>query len=245
MGTSGCSRRALQRHRTSGAQETEDPAEEDTMVNIHPPVTIEPAQRTAFYQLFEDDIIRAFLGMDSCLKISDKYLLAMVLAYFQRAGLRIEEYTRRNFFVALFLANDMEEDEHFKEQIYLWALGRTWYRQCWDFKRTRDMLWARMGYKALVTQSTCEQIMADNPSHWAWRRERKDHHGWAIRFYLRRPEEFCLRGPGNTPPQCPLCNIFEENARSSRQSQPARWEVIGNIVVPAGAALALHQHRGQ
>ncbi|KAM8939346.1 speedy protein 1-B-like [Pelodytes ibericus] len=160
----------------------------------------------AFYKLLEDDIIRGFLAMDTCLRTSDKYLLAMVLAYFRRAEMQVKEYNRMNFFVALFLANYVEEDEDFYQQIYPWALGRTWHQLLPQFRHVRDLLWIRLDHQAMVTRDTCEQIMAENPCHWAWARNRKDHHGWAIRWYLRTKEECIIRGPGSSPLLCHLCN---------------------------------------
>ncbi|CAH2330208.1 Hypothetical predicted protein, partial [Pelobates cultripes] len=57
-------------------------------------------QREAFYQLLDDAIVQAFLYTDEYFKSSDKYLLAMVMTYFQRAGLKKEECNRDNFFTA-------------------------------------------------------------------------------------------------------------------------------------------------
>ncbi|XP_009272278.2 PREDICTED: calpain-1 catalytic subunit [Aptenodytes forsteri] len=39
----------------------------------------------------EDDVVREFLSTDVCCRISDKYLLAMALTYFKRAGLPTSE----------------------------------------------------------------------------------------------------------------------------------------------------------
>ncbi|KAG8441214.1 hypothetical protein GDO86_006821 [Hymenochirus boettgeri] len=38
-----------------------------------------------------------------------------------------------------------------------------------------------MDYRAAVTRRCCEQAMAGNPIHWAWKRERREEHGWARR----------------------------------------------------------------
>ena len=46
--------------------------------------------------------------------ISDKYLIAQTFIYFTRCRFRPEEYTQTNFFLLLYLANDMEEDLDFK-----------------------------------------------------------------------------------------------------------------------------------
>ncbi|KAG8523812.1 Speedy protein E4, partial [Galemys pyrenaicus] len=45
------------------------------------------------------------------------YLLSMVIAYFSRAGLFSWQYQRIHFFLALYLANDMEEDNQAPKQV--------------------------------------------------------------------------------------------------------------------------------
>ena len=45
---------------------------------------------------------------------SDKYLIAQTFIYFTRCRFRPEEYTQANFYLLLYLANDMEEDLDFK-----------------------------------------------------------------------------------------------------------------------------------
>ena len=46
-------------------------------------------------------MVQEFLLIDICYRVSDNYLLAMVLAYFKRAHLTVEEFTKENFFIAL------------------------------------------------------------------------------------------------------------------------------------------------
>lgn len=46
-------------------------------------------------------MIQDFLLHDVCYRLSDRYLLAMVFAYFKRALLPTDEYTTKNFFIAL------------------------------------------------------------------------------------------------------------------------------------------------
>ncbi|XP_036611640.1 LOW QUALITY PROTEIN: speedy protein C-like [Trichosurus vulpecula] len=135
-----------------------------------------------FLNLLEDSYLQQFFATDLCFQISDKYLLAVALIYFQRAGLELSEYTHSNLFVALYLANDMEEDrEDPKYEILPWALGRGWWKLMPSFLRRRDQLWAWMGYQAAVSRHCCEEVMAREPSHWAWTRERPAHLGGACR----------------------------------------------------------------
>ena len=161
----------------------------------------------------------------------------MVLVYFRRANLQLSEYTHSNLFLALYLANDMEEDlEDPKSVIFLWALGQDWHHQVSDFLHQGDKLWARMGFRAVVRRQSCEevrpprltsipgwgkeagpptshlpsillvQVMAEEPTHWAWTRERHPHHGRAQRSYPKAQIPL-PRGPGLSPPHCPLCAL--------------------------------------
>ncbi|XP_042813518.1 speedy protein C isoform X4 [Panthera tigris] len=123
----------------------------------------------AFLSLLEHSFLQEFLSRDPCFQISDKYLLAMVLVYFRRANLKLSEYTHSNLFLALFLANDMEEDlEDPKCVIFLWALGKDWRRQVADFLHQRDKLWARMGFRAMVSRQCCEELVSQWPKTPWW-----------------------------------------------------------------------------
>uniref|UniRef100_A0A8D1F878 REJ domain-containing protein n=1 Tax=Sus scrofa TaxID=9823 RepID=A0A8D1F878_PIG len=162
-------------------------------------------QLQAFLSLLEHSYLQDFLSKDPCFQISDKYLLAMVLVYFRRANLKLSEYTLSNLFLALYLANDMEEDlEDPKCVIFPWALGRDWHHRVSYFLQQRTKLWARMGFRAFVSRQSCEEVMTKEPTHWAWTRERRPHHGRAQRSYPKAQIPL-PRGPGLSPPHCPLC----------------------------------------
>ncbi|XP_044141720.1 speedy protein 1-A-like [Bufo gargarizans] len=167
----------------------------------------QPEERAAFFTLLEDEHIQYFLARDSCLKISDKYLLAMVLTYFRRANLRTEEY-RTYFFPSLFLANQFEEEEFFRREIYPWALGLMWMIQKKQLHHLRNQMLIRMGFRAWVERETCDLIMAQDPDHCAWKRERKVHHSWAIRQCRRDDVDFTITGTWITPAPCSLCNTI-------------------------------------
>ncbi|KAM4048282.1 speedy protein 1-B-like [Anomaloglossus baeobatrachus] len=52
----------------------------------------QPEERAAFFKILEEEYIKCFLARDSCFKISDKYLLAIVFTFFRRAGLHTAQY---------------------------------------------------------------------------------------------------------------------------------------------------------
>ncbi|XP_006901585.1 PREDICTED: speedy protein C [Elephantulus edwardii] len=165
-----------------------------------------------FLNLLENSYLQEFFSQDPCFMISDKYLLAMVLVYFRRARLPLCDYTPRSFFLALYLANDMEEDlENPKCEIFPWALGKDWRYWVVDFLHQRERLWARMGFRAAVSRECCEEVMAKEPTHWAWTRARHPHHGAAQRRCPEAPVPL-PRGPGLSPPYCSLCSVRRESS---------------------------------
>jgi len=161
----------------------------------------------AFFKIFDDDVIQDFLWMDSCFILADKYLLAIIYTYFRRANMNRREYNRTNFFAALYLAHDMEEDnEDLKLEIYPWALGDQWRSQYFDFISHRDVLLQRMSYRAVVSKQTTDEVISLCPMHPIWKRDRKAHHGGAERVYPEDEDsEFFPRGPNSSPLSCVLC----------------------------------------
>ncbi|XP_068105599.1 speedy protein 1-B-like [Hyperolius riggenbachi] len=171
-----------------------------------PRISLKPEEWTAFCALVEEDYILQFLAWERCYKISDRYLLAVVLAYFLCAGLKTEEYGKY-FFPALFLANQMEEEEpDFRVQIYPWALGSTWQTRRSKLHQRRNELLLKLHFRARVSKETCDQLMEEHPDFWLWQRNRLQHHGWAIRYAKRYLEEVAVFPPGRGFRPCALCH---------------------------------------
>ncbi|XP_048840625.1 speedy protein A-like isoform X2 [Brienomyrus brachyistius] len=156
------------------------------------------------FALCSDDAqIYLFLKMDFCCKVSDKYLLAMTYIYFMRARLPL---TRMNFFVALYLANIMEEEEwRNRFEIFRWALGEHWRSQFRGFLQQKDQLWESMDYRAAVNRRCCEEVMAIAPSHSLWKRERNEYHSGAQRRYSGEGYLVPLASASTAIP-CTLCS---------------------------------------
>uniref|UniRef100_A0A2K5LW84 Speedy/RINGO cell cycle regulator family member E4 n=1 Tax=Cercocebus atys TaxID=9531 RepID=A0A2K5LW84_CERAT len=117
----------------------------------------------------EDPVIKRFLAWDKDLRMSDKYLLAMVIAYFSRAGLFSWQYQRIHFFLALYLANDMEEDSETPKQNIIYFLYRKNRSQIPSFHKRRFQFFYSMAW---VSLEELEEIQAYDPEHWVWARDR-------------------------------------------------------------------------
>ncbi|XP_028357908.2 speedy protein E4-like [Phyllostomus discolor] len=135
--------------------------------------TVLPEHHEAFARLLKDPVVKGFLEWDRSLRLTDKYLLAMVIAYFSRAGLFSWQYQRIHFFLALYLALDMEENYHApKEAIFSFLYGDSNCARRPLFHKLRFQFFRSMGYRAWVTKEECEEIHAFDPDLWVWKRDR-------------------------------------------------------------------------
>nr|XP_002723139.1 speedy protein E4 [Oryctolagus cuniculus]XP_051695019.1 speedy protein E4 [Oryctolagus cuniculus] len=131
-----------------------------------------PEHHAVFARLLEDPVVKRFLAWDKNLRVSDKYLLAMVVAYFSRAGLFSWQYQRLHFFIALYVASDMEEDNQASKQaIFAFLYGQS-RAQRPLFHKLRLQFIRSMGWQTRVTREECEEIQAYDPELWVWRRDR-------------------------------------------------------------------------
>ncbi|KAM5297472.1 speedy protein E4-like [Glossophaga mutica] len=202
--------------------------------------TVLPEHHEAFARLLKDPVVKGFLEWDRSLRLTDKYLLAMVIAYFSRAGLFCWQYQRIHFFLALYLALDMEEDYHApREAIFSFLYGDSNCARRPLFHKLRFQFFRSMGYRAWVTKEECEEIQAFDPELWVWRRDR------SLLSEIREPENPASgahytesgcsakggrdTGPQNTPTPSLTCNA--EKADGSAISTGRRFESKSNPLV--------------
>lgn len=218
-----------------GCEDVENENEDDLVTSISsstscsrrsppkkPKFVVTSEEMNEYFNLLHQNEIQHFLKRDACCLISDKYALAMVFTYFKRAKFNLQEYTKDHFYLALYLASDIEEDiDEYKYEIFPWALGTSWRSKFSGFLRRRDALLRRIGYRAIVSRKCCEEVMSFKSEHYAWKRERAEDHGGATRVYLiNRSKRFLMsksnleddelnlpRLPEESPRPCPLCLI--------------------------------------
>ncbi|MBZ3881852.1 Speedy protein E4A, partial [Sciurus carolinensis] len=117
-----------------------------------------PEHHEVFKRLLDDPVVKGFLTWDKNLRVSDKYLLSMVIAYFSRAGLFSWQYQRIHFFLALYLANDMEEDNQApKQDIFYFLYGQS-YALRPLFHKLRYQFICSMGWNTWVSLEECEEV---------------------------------------------------------------------------------------
>ncbi|XP_032128345.1 speedy protein E4-like [Sapajus apella] len=117
-----------------------------------------PEHHEAFNRLLEDPVVKRFLAWDKDLRISDNYLLAMVIAYFSRAGLFSWQYQCIHFFLALYLANDMEEDNQAPKQDTFYFLYGKNRSQRLLFHKLRLQFICSMRWRTRVSLGELEEV---------------------------------------------------------------------------------------
>ena len=180
-----------------------------------------------FLELLSTPEVASLLERDRCYLATDRYLLATAFVYFKRARLALEEFTVDNFWLALYLAHDQEEDEERnKWELLPWALGPAWRAGIKDWMVAKRELWKRMGHRSLVSRRQCEQVMG-LVAHPAWGRYRSTSHGGARRKEGEQGEQFVPTGPLQDTPPCLACKKVE----LVRVVVPPAAEEVGPMVV--------------
>jgi hypothetical protein len=59
---------------------------------------------------------------------------------------------------ARFLAHDIEEDDDYKSELYIWALGFRWMQHYRELHTSRNVLWRVMDYRGIVSRACCEKV---------------------------------------------------------------------------------------
>ncbi|XP_049644151.1 speedy protein E4-like [Suncus etruscus] len=130
-----------------------------------------PEHHIAFARLLSDPVVRRFLAWDQHLEVSDKYQLAMVVAYFSRFGLFGWQLQRIHFFLALYLAGNIENHQEARETLFSLMEDSHSHLQRPQFHRLRLMLLRSMRWRTLVSRDECEEIQAFDPDLWVWGRD--------------------------------------------------------------------------
>uniref|UniRef100_A0A8D2DY69 Uncharacterized protein n=1 Tax=Sciurus vulgaris TaxID=55149 RepID=A0A8D2DY69_SCIVU len=129
-----------------------------------------PEHHEVFKRLLEDPVVKRFLAWDKNLRVSDKVRFSPLTSC--RAGLFSWQYQRIHFFLALYLASDMEEDNQApKQDIFYFLYGKS-YALRPLFHKLRYQFICSMGWNTRVSLEECEEIQAYDPKLWVWGRER-------------------------------------------------------------------------
>ena len=69
-------------------------------------------------------------------------------------------YSRMNFFQALYLAHEVEEEcDENRWEILPWALGRRWQGKIINFINGKNELWHKLDFRGIVPCRACAQVM--------------------------------------------------------------------------------------
>ena len=91
------------------------------------------------------------------------------------------------------------------------------------FQAQKEILWARMNYRCMVSVQSLDRVMY-LVDHWCWSRDRRAHHGGAIRDCARPSYEVNLepQGPDGHPMPCNLCK-YEIHRLTHRSVSSGYW----------------------
>uniref|UniRef100_A0A6I8SW11 Uncharacterized protein n=1 Tax=Xenopus tropicalis TaxID=8364 RepID=A0A6I8SW11_XENTR len=193
----------------------------------------------AYFQLLSDKKIMSFLQKDRFYKIADKYLLAIVLIYFKRGGIKIEEFNRQNFFLSLYLAHDIEEHTDIpKITMLAWVLGKNLKEKCRNFLRKWDRFLQQIIYRAVVSKSECDELMGQhNPSHWAWLKDRSEDPESAIGSHEIPKEDKMTSSPSS---QCAV-SVKQHQRKRKEMDEVVMLACLSNRLWYTGRLVAREQ----
>ncbi|GFN97042.1 speedy protein a [Plakobranchus ocellatus] len=124
-----------------------------------------------------------------------------------------------------YLAHDVEEDEEeIKYEIFPWILGKNWLQKYSSFLKMRNAFLRLIDYKAIVSRRCCDEIMNIDPQHFLWKRERLQHHGGAIRNYMKDENDDIPRDPMGTPRKCAECSSYDSQYDSASSANTS-WYI--------------------
>ncbi|KAI5740304.1 hypothetical protein M8J76_002590 [Diaphorina citri] len=129
-----------------------------------------------------DNTIQQFLKADKCNLLADNYLLTMTFAYFLRAKIPISQFSTLNFFTALHIAHDMEEDSVLlKRNLCNWTANSYEDEEAFYANRKRFLL--LMDFRVCVSRQMCDKVMSMPESQHSllWQRKRCAEHEGAFR----------------------------------------------------------------
>jgi len=222
------------------------------MVNVphHNMITTTPFETIQEYlSLIANDYkIQLLLHCDTNNQVIDKWLVAMVYEYFQRAKLLPHHYSREKFFIALYLAIEFEEDEDrkIKDVLLDFLLNQDYktFTSKRQFVKKKDKLWKKLGFRCMVMKKRLEQIISMFPYHNVWKRERRDYLSGANRTFTCQIEPVALHlykfpqhkilGPPPaplTPKKAPIViDLTGDSPPPVRRTSSAAYRYLNRIV---------------
>jgi len=161
----------------------------------------------AYCNLVRAGRIPHFLRRDVCFMHADKYLLVLVFIYFKRAKLRLDEFTEDNFWVALYISQDIEEDAtFFRWEILPWALGERWEDKQPVFFEYKLEFFRRMNYRAAASKDQIERVLSLLSCPEITSRTRAANHSGSWKVEEDLVDTYEPAGPTQPPHPCARCS---------------------------------------